>query len=248
MVLIAIVGELGIGKTLTLAYMTWNNYVKKKREIYTNMPVYGIPHIPIKSVNDLLEMIPPTTDEKEIFEGKEKFFAGDELWRWIDSRMVGVGSREKNKVITSILIASRKSFVTIAYTAQALHLIDKRILDVTDLVFTPQISPDNSYTTVFVFSGGRKPYPSGIDPFRFNNEPIYMLYNTFYKVQDIEETPTISSKKITPHYYPPIKNPAWIWYLTKMYNFSQEEIEKITKEFESRINSEDYPDLVIKPS
>jgi len=241
MVLIAIVGELGSGKTLTLAYMCWNNWVKKKRKIFTNFPLFGIPHVMIKSIEGFFKMIPPETTEEEIFKGEEKFFAGDELWRWVDSRMIGMGARERNKIISNILLASRKSFVTIAYTTQSLHQIDKRILDVTDLVFCPQMSPDKKYITVYIFSGGRKPYPSGIPPFIFNCEPIYAIYNTFYKVQEITEKQEDFSEKN----HRIIENPAWRWYLMKFYKFDEKKIEKISEEFEKRIKDEDYPHLVL---
>jgi len=77
MVLIAITGELGVGKTLTLAFLCWNNWYYKKREIYTNFTLYGIPHIKITRLHDFFKLIPIKATEEEILSGKEKFFAGD---------------------------------------------------------------------------------------------------------------------------------------------------------------------------
>ena len=80
-VLVSITGELGVGKTLTLAYLAWNNYYYKKREIFTNFTLYGIPHIKIQRLSDFFKLIPVEVTEEEILGGKEKAFLGDELWR-----------------------------------------------------------------------------------------------------------------------------------------------------------------------
>jgi len=69
MVLMAIVGSLGIGKTLALTYLAWRNY-RKGVKIYANYDL-KIPYTPVKTIKDVLNM-------------KEGFFAGDELWNWLD--------------------------------------------------------------------------------------------------------------------------------------------------------------------
>jgi len=67
MVLMAIVGNLGAGKTLALTYLAWRN-MGKGLKIYSNYNL-KFPYIPIKNVNDVLGM-------------SEGFFAGDELWHF----------------------------------------------------------------------------------------------------------------------------------------------------------------------
>jgi hypothetical protein len=56
MVLFAIVGELGAGKTLALTYLAWTNWYKKGRKIYSNYNLYGIPFTKVKSMPDLENM------------------------------------------------------------------------------------------------------------------------------------------------------------------------------------------------
>lgn len=64
--------------------MAWNNYYFKQRKIYANYDLYGIPFTPVRTIDKLEEMIPPETSKEEVLAGVEKFFAGDELWRWVD--------------------------------------------------------------------------------------------------------------------------------------------------------------------
>jgi hypothetical protein len=70
-VLFCIVGELGCGKTLALTYLAWNNWSKRGKRIFSNYNLYGFPFTKINSIPDLDLM-------------KEGFFAGDELWLWVD--------------------------------------------------------------------------------------------------------------------------------------------------------------------
>jgi len=208
MVLIAIVGELGVGKTLTLTYLAWRNWYTKKREICSNYTLYGIPFTPIKTVEDLERMIPAKTPTlEELLKIKEVFFAGDELWRWIDARcaLLDISERErkrvKNKFITDILAASRKAFVTIAYTTQTIGQIDKRIRQVTDFVAYPIMKGSICHVRFFI---GPRPTAAAMDKdIRFPTEPFYALFNTYERVYPLEEG-YVSQKT----FYPIMKNPA----------------------------------------
>jgi len=91
-----IVGELGAGKTLTLSYLAWKNHFIKGRDIFSNYSLYGMPHTRIRSLADLEKM-------------RDGFFAGDELWLWLDSR---TSSKQMNKVTSDILLKSRKRGLT----------------------------------------------------------------------------------------------------------------------------------------
>jgi hypothetical protein len=79
MVLIAVIGELGVGKTLGLTYLSWNNYYYKRRNICANYNLYGIPFTPVRTLEDLQKMIPSkTATVEELLTQKEIFFAADE--------------------------------------------------------------------------------------------------------------------------------------------------------------------------
>ena len=99
MVLVCITGELGVGKTLTLAYLVWNNWYFKGREIYTNFTVYGIPFVKIKYLNDLFKVIPEEVTEEEILHGTEKALLFDELWRLLSCLPPNTYVISKNRII-----------------------------------------------------------------------------------------------------------------------------------------------------
>lgn len=195
MVLFAIVGELGAGKTLTLAYLSWNNWFNKGRRVYSNFDFFGFPFTKISTMPDLDQM-------------KAGFFAGDELWLWVDS---WASKETKTRVISSILLKSRKRDITIAYTSQSFHQITKRIRDVTDFIAYPMMSPDETTCKVVIFRGGEKPSPINQPPIYFNCEPVYAMYNTYEEIKPIDPE-KVTFKEAFMH----IKdNPAWQRYMQK---------------------------------
>lgn len=214
-VLVGIIGELGVGKTLTLTYLGWNNWFHKGRKICSNYTLYGIPFTPIKTVEDLQRMIPAETPTLEqLMNVKEVCFVGDELWRWIDARcsVMDVSEKErkkiKNKFITDILAASRKAFVTVIYSSQTLDQIDRRIRSVTDFTVYPMIKGDN-YVCHARFFVGPRPNAYNIDKdIRFYCEPFFAMFNTYERVQPLDEG--YESKE---QFNPVEQNPAWIKYL-----------------------------------
>jgi hypothetical protein len=237
MVLIAIVGELGVGKTLTLTYLSWNNWFYKKRKIYANYNLYGIPFTPVKSLEALKKMIPsetPTLDQ--LLSQNEIFFAGDELWRWIDSRcaLFDISEKErrniKNKIITDILAASRKAFVTIAYTTQTISQVDKRIREVTDFTVYPVVKGD--ICTALFFVGTRSTSTAIDKEIRFFTEPFYAAYNTFERVSPLEE---YGCEEET--YLPVEKNPAWMWYLINKRKLSEEKAVEESRKMEKLLKN-----------
>lgn len=197
-----------------LTYLAWNNYYYKQRKICSNYNLYGIPFTPVKTLDDLKRMIPmETATIEQLMQQKEVFFAGDELWRWIDSRCAIMGfttqktKRIENKVITDILAASRKAFVTVAYTTQTYDQVDKRIKNITDFVFYPVIIGDNTLCRVSVFKGSRPTISSLLPDIRFFCEPMFAIYNTYEIVQPLNEG-YISEEVMMPI----SSNPAWIKY------------------------------------
>jgi hypothetical protein len=215
MVLMAIVGELGGGKTLALSYLAWNNYYYKDRHVWTNYNLFGIPFRPVRSLEDLNDMIPMRTlTAQELMERKEIFFAGDELWRWIDSRATLETSKKsnvskvKNRTVTNILSASRKASVTIAYTAQTFGQVDKRIRDVTDFICYPMILGDGFMCRVTVFKGSKAMIGNIMPDIRFYAEPIFSIYNTYEVVEELQQEGRTEEMVV-----PISQNPAWLKYL-----------------------------------
>jgi len=209
MVLVAITGELGIGKTLCLAYLCWNVWYFKGREIYTNFTLYGIPFVKIRYVNDLFTVIPEEITEEEVLAGKEKGLFFDELWRGLGSRMIGLGARKKNEIIGRILMASRKAGVTLYYTTQIFSMIDKNIRNITDLLMKPQLSAGHDYCKVYVYGVVEGKFLQPMQPFYFNTEPIYAIYNTYEIASDLEVEGISDPKDLKPRIVPITMNPAW---------------------------------------
>ncbi len=157
MVLMAIIGGLGAGKTLCLTYLAWRNY-RKGLKVYANYEL-NFPYIHVKTINDVLNM-------------KEGFFAGDELWFWCDSR---ASMKKKNQVIGNFLLTSRKRNVNFAYTTQTFGQVDVRIRRVTDFIALPQLTVNEDICRLMIFS-----YPSlnFIRMYKFRTQPIFELYDT----------------------------------------------------------------------
>jgi hypothetical protein len=235
-VLIAVVGELGIGKTLTLTYLLWNNWYYKNRNVCANYNIYGIPFTPVRTLEDLQKMIPahtPTLEELKVM--KETVFGGDELWKWIDSRTSVMDVKEsvrkniKNKVVTDILAASRKAFVTVIYTAQTIRQIDKRIRDVTDFTVYPLIRGENYMCHARFFAGTSSQAYSMDKDIRFFCEPFLSMFNTFERILPLEEGYT--SEEI----FQSIEiNPAWVKYCLDR-GMKENLIEKYSKEIEASL-------------
>lgn len=73
-------------------------------------------------------------DINKIYEGYAFF---DEMWSWIDSR--GSGFSDLNKMVTDILLNSRKRGYHIIFESKLIHMTDRRIRELTDYVLEPQI-------------------------------------------------------------------------------------------------------------
>ena len=71
--IIAIVGQLGSGKTLAMTHMASYNYAVMAKTIYSNYHLKRIPYVPITSLEQIELM-------------KDGVFVADEFWSWVDSR------------------------------------------------------------------------------------------------------------------------------------------------------------------
>ena len=120
--IIGIVGKLGQGKTLLATYLV---YLMKKRN--KNLKIYSNYNLNFKhqkiSFNDLLTY-------KENKELDNAVIVLDEFHIFLDSR--GSGANKKNKIITYFITQTRKRNVILIYTTQKLHMVDKRLRDLTD--------------------------------------------------------------------------------------------------------------------
>lgn len=192
MVLIAIVGGLGSGKTLCLTYMGLK-YYSQGFQLYSNYdiknPTTGLP---------LSDYIQSDTDLERV---KDGYFLADELWNWCDSRM---SSASANRFISGLLLKSRKRGFSLVYTTQSMGQIDKRVRDNTDFIIVPCINlvyggkkikiqqsllepvslkPFWEYSQVqaFVFSANEVL----LDEFEFRAADIGQFYNTNEEIEKL---------------------------------------------------------------
>lgn len=166
MVLMAFVGELGAGKTLSLTYFAYLNFLKGVK-VYSNYKL-AFPFEPVRTVEDIEDM-------------REGFFAGDELWLWMDSR---VSHSRKNRVISAILLKSRKRDVQIAYTTQSFGQIDLRVRRITDFIACPIMSPKEDWCRVLILSN---PSMQKVRWLKFRTEEIFPLYDTREEIEPIRD-------------------------------------------------------------
>lgn len=165
MALLAIVGTLGAGKTLTLTYYASRDFCDNKK-IYANYKL-NFKYSKVTSMDQIVKMTAGS-------------FFGDELWYWLDSR---TSQSIKNRAIADIIRVSRKRGYDIYYTTQHLNQIDKRVRQITDYIAHPQLSKDNSVckvTVMHVTSG------TIVDRFRFLTAPVFKMYDTNEEVEDVE--------------------------------------------------------------
>jgi hypothetical protein len=137
MVLFCFVGDLGSGKTLSLTFLTWKNWFYRKKKIYSNYHLFKIPYVWVDSVSTMETM-------------SHGWFSADEFWLWVDA----LDSKEKkNRVVTNILLKSRKRDLTYAYTSQTINQLNLRVRKVQDFTCMPILNADESVCKCVVFKG-----------------------------------------------------------------------------------------------
>jgi hypothetical protein len=225
-----VTGELGSGKSLALTYLAWSNYMKKRKNLFANYALFGMRYQEVKCIEQLNSM-------------KEGFFAGDELWLWLDSRC---SRSQKNKAVADILLKSRKRDLTIAYTSQNVHQMDRRIRDVTDFVAYPMMSPDNSFCRLEIFRGCRPSFSNRVKPpLYFLCERVYPLYSTYEEVQPIDAERIITELE-KPKFKPVSMNPAWLRYLHDKGITDKDKIKKICEKIQNDLLRPEIPMSKIK--
>lgn len=230
MVLFMVTGELGSGKTLALTYLAWSNYMKKQKNIFSNYKLFGIKYQEVTHIGQIDAM-------------REGFFAGDELWLWLDSR---TSRSQKNKVVADILLKSRKRDLTIAYTSQNVHQMDRRIRDVTDFVAYPMMSPDNSFCRLEIFRGCRPSFSNRVKPpLYFLCERVFPLYNTNEEIKPVD-IEVVVSKLEKPKFNNICTNTAWMRYLAEKHITDKGKIKKICEKIQNDLLRPEIPMSKIK--
>jgi len=232
--LVAVTGNLGKGKTLTLTYLAWNNFFIRRKKIYANYDLYGIPFTKITTIGSLEQIMP--LEEEDVLTKQEVVFLGDELWRWVSARTIGKGSKERKDLIDRILLGSRKAFVTVIYTVQNLQQIDVWIRKTTDLFIYP-ILYNNILNIYFLSNPVSNPtleqlYKYSTDkPLKVKAEPFYAMFNTYQRIPMVKDGYD-DMKEIVINIR---KNPALQRYilidLGKDWDYFEKYCEKIEKQF-----------------
>jgi hypothetical protein len=157
MVVMAICGEMGSGKTLTMTYLAYTKFYKHNIPVFAN---YGF-----KYRNKFLKK----SDElKKLQDG---CLALDEIWLWLDSRAF---MKRKNKFLSTILLKSRRRGLHILYTAQDFSQVDKRLRNVTDIICYPELSQKTTkcYVHPYMVGSGKK-----LPIFVFKTKSVFSMYD-----------------------------------------------------------------------
>jgi hypothetical protein len=188
--LVAILGNLGKGKTLTLTYLGWNNFFIRRKKIYSNYDLYGIPYTKITTIGSLEALMP--LEDEDVLNKQEVVFLGDELWRWVSARTIGRGAKAMKDLIDRILLGSRKAFVTVIYTTQNLAQVDPWVRRTTDLFIYPILY--NGILNIYFLSNPvsnptlQQLYKYSTDkPLRVLAEPFYAMFNTYQRVPPLQD-------------------------------------------------------------
>ena len=188
--LVAILGNLGKGKTLTLTYLGWNNFFIRRKKIYSNYDLYGIPFTKVTTIGSLEALMP--LENENVLNKQEVVFLGDELWRWVSARTIGKGAKAMKDLIDRILLGSRKAFVTVIYTTQNLAQVDPWVRRTTDLFIYPILY--NGILNIYFLSNPvsnptlEQLYKYSTDkPLRVLAEPFYAMFNTYQRVPPLQD-------------------------------------------------------------
>jgi len=160
-----IFGGLGDGKTLLQTLITLD--IAKNRsdyEIYSN---YNIK-------NDRVHIITPLELIDINPETNRALINLDEAYAWLESRC---SMSAVNRILSWIILQSRKRNMDICYTAQLTSTVDLRLRNLTDLAFVCEKTENGFKYKLFWQRGLRMRTRKFFLPFQ-NAEKIYPLYDT----------------------------------------------------------------------
>jgi hypothetical protein len=164
--LIGIFGSFGSGKTLLLTYIALKYAEMENYDVYAN---YHIKHEKVKVIEpeDFIEINPESSD-------KRVFIALDEIYAWLDSRF---SLSKVNRLLSWVILQSRKRNMDIGYTAQMSGTVDLRMRGMTDLVVVAE-NINDGFKYAFIWEKGLKTYKRVLMLNYKNAEKIWDLYDT----------------------------------------------------------------------
>lgn len=173
MVLVAITGELGRGKTLALTYLAWRNWNRKNKRIFANYKLNNIPYYHIRKVSDLEKM-------------RDGYVVVDEMWVWTDTSF---SDRRKREFTKNILRRSRKRNLTYCFTTQTVDQLPDKIRKILDLIAIPTLNRKETHCKLSFYAGG-----GGLSVGRkrlkelyFRTAPVFRMYDTTEIVDTIQD-------------------------------------------------------------
>lgn len=175
MVLVGIIGELGAGKTLALTYIGFKK-MREGRIVYSN---YHLKSPYFKKYNFV-------ESAKQIEDMNKGIALMDEFWIWLDSRE---STKQRNKIISGILLKSRKRDIDILYTSQSIMQMDVRVRRVTDFIIKPVLTHNEKVCTLYYFRAYNfymgLTHPEHVA--RFYAPYVWKMYDTREEIQALDE-------------------------------------------------------------
>jgi hypothetical protein len=177
MTIAGVVGDFGAGKTCTLTYLLWHNFLRGKK-IYTNYNLF--PPFEWEKIGSIEEV------RDEWHEG---IFGADELWFWLNARC---SMSKVNKELVRIISRARKRGNDLLFTAQTFRQIDVILRYWTDFILVPSLNRSETICKVEWYYKdsfesrymGRFPRPFKI--IAYHTLPIFYLYDHREEIDVIE--------------------------------------------------------------
>jgi hypothetical protein len=104
----------------------------------------------------------------------------DELWSSCDSRE---SMKNKNSIVSNILLKSRKRDIHFGFTAQEFGQIDKRLRDQTEFYAEPELSKNETFCRIYVYSVIKGKTGSLQRTFKFATLPFFRMFDTNFEVE-----------------------------------------------------------------
>jgi hypothetical protein len=143
--------------------------------IYSNIHLYKIPYYFIRGINHLNDC-------------HDGFICADEFWSICDSR---ASITKKNKIVSDILLRSRKRGLIYSITAQLLELVDKRVRKLVDFSSYPLLSRNETLCKVNVFRTGYPKAGTWLNTMYYRTANIMQMFNTNEELdmEEVDENP-----------------------------------------------------------
>jgi hypothetical protein len=159
------------GKTLSLAFLCWNAWFHKRLNIYSNLHLFKVPYAFIDGIDKLNDI-------------RNGYVGFDEMWSFVDSRM----SRTKaNRLVSNILLRSRKRDLTYVATSQMLEQIDRRIRKVLDFTARPVMNVNETVCKLLIFRSGFPSAHNYMKTIYFLTDMAFQLFDTKEEISEMEE-------------------------------------------------------------